>query len=204
MNNEILLPLTDKSFDVLSGISTLLEWKDLEAVPWGSTLIKALTLGKSITDRIFLNKVFRFYSQCNDISYDKRVEFCQKYTDVKFGDNLLLLIESTDNFEKIEVLGKLFKSLLCDEITKEEFDQTCFSVKSLPITTMYRLPSIFSLLSENMDVYSSVEKKGLDIFDCQVLESIGFIRRQAVYGGEVIYNITVPFEICMKYGTVNN
>lgn len=158
VNNGILIPLTESSLDIISNVSSLLEWKDLEAIPGGATLIKALSLGQSISDRVFLNKVVRFYAQCSDVSFDKRVHFTQKYNDSKVGENLLIMIDSIESFDKAEAIGKIFKEFLLENIDKDQFDRIAYALRNIYssdlkilLTPLKDIPFIDSSITGNLE-----------------------------------------------------
>ncbi|MGM0462304.1 MAG: hypothetical protein ACQEQ4_07805 [Fibrobacterota bacterium] len=131
MKNGILVPLAERSLDIIANISSLLDWKDLEAIPGGLTVIKTLNLVQSMSDRIFLNKLIRFYSQCSEVPFDKRVEFIEKYDDSKVGENLLVMINDIESFDKAEAIGKIFNEFLLENINKDQFDRIVYALNNI-------------------------------------------------------------------------
>jgi hypothetical protein len=71
----------------------------------------------SVSDQLFLRKIAYFLAGCEKNDSSKKTEFHQQLAidhklRVKVGEELLLILESTENFEKATAIGKVFMGRL--------------------------------------------------------------------------------------------
>jgi hypothetical protein len=107
------------------GLDSLLEdglGKELPIVGW---FLKLPLAYKNISDRILLKKILLFLKEVSEIDLDKREKFMSEMGNENYrnyiGENLLLLIDKHERFEKSSILGQLFQLLANQAIDKVKF-----------------------------------------------------------------------------------
>ena len=83
-------------------------------------------IASNARDWLFLKKVWKFYSFPYNFSQDERERFREKFrtdrqTQQKLADTLVLILDRLDNFEKAEMLAKMFEALVKGKISQETF-----------------------------------------------------------------------------------
>jgi hypothetical protein len=97
--------------------------KDIPVFGW---LLKFRSAYKGISERILLKKIASFLEGVSRASPEERANFAKKIkTDKKYqkkvGENLILLIERHERFEKSFLLGRLFASFIRGALSQELF-----------------------------------------------------------------------------------
>ena len=115
--------------------------KDIPVVGW---IAKGLSIGRSISDRIFFHKILRFLIALEEISEGNRLEFRDKVRkDSKFrrkvGEHLLILIDKIDAFEKSSLLAKCFDHFLTGDIDHEYFVDLSHVIERAPLADLKAL-----------------------------------------------------------------
>lgn len=91
--------------------------KDLPIV---GTFFSMVKIGKSIQDKIFVEKIKSFI-----MSVEKNEEWKDKFSDIeecqKISKQLLYIVNSCDDDNKLKLIGLAFNYLVKSEITKDEF-----------------------------------------------------------------------------------
>ncbi len=132
ISNSLELTLKDSD---LQGITVglaetltdaLLEDGILKDIPVISTIVGLGKAGFKIRDRLFLKKIISFISELKEIPINKRNEIITKIDNskqcrIKIGEKLLYIIDKCDDYEKSQLMGRLFKAFL-----EEKIDYDCF------------------------------------------------------------------------------
>lgn len=97
--------------------------KDIPLVGW---IAKGVSIGRSISDRIFYNKILRFLIALEKIHSGDRDAFRKRVNeDLEFrrrvGEHLLVLIDKIDAFDKANLLAQCFDHFLTGDIDHEYF-----------------------------------------------------------------------------------
>jgi hypothetical protein len=94
-------------------------------IPIVSTVVGLVKLGGAIRDYVFLKKLMRFLHHLNDIPQQEREAFINELRSEKqaqrVGENLLLLIDRYDHYDKITLMAKLFGGYVAGEIDYGQF-----------------------------------------------------------------------------------
>jgi len=127
--------------------------KDIPVFGW---FIKGYGLVSTVRDRIFLKKIALFLkgaSACGNTSElveeMKDPTFCQKA-----GEDLLLLLDRHDNFDKAIVLGKVFKGYLLGMIDYDMFLRIAASIDRALIADLNSLTTYY----DNIKSYEEAPK----------------------------------------------
>lgn len=158
-------------------LDTILESEELKQIPVFGTLIKILNASSSIRDRLFAKKIYKFLASLKDVSPKQRLDFINKIEQKnngrkRLGETILLLLERLDNMEKPDLIGKIFRKCILDEI---------------PYKTALRLCSIidrvyFPDLDDLVKNYKG-EKIGYDVLAS--LAGIGLMEVSGIDGGQL-------------------
>lgn len=123
------------------GIDALIKDPTLKEVPILGSVLNLIKLSLSIQDRIFINKLKSFID-----NVEKNKKWKEKFSDPKeckkISKQLIYIIDSSDDEEKIEAIGMLFNHFVQGEITKEHYFYLCDIIKKSywPILkTMYTI-----------------------------------------------------------------
>jgi len=104
----------------------------------------------------------------------------------KVGENLILLLERHDHFDKSSLLGKVFAKYISGEIDYDFFLRIATSVDRLPINDLRRLPSY----NERMAAYDGTSGESfvnvLNADTCQSLYTSGLVGSGSAF--EVTYH----------------
>ena len=98
-------------------------------------------LGKTaigIKESLFLKKVIYFISELKNIRASKRHEMIEKIDQsgkfrIKIGEKLLYIIDKCDDYEKSQVIARLFSAFLLGTINYDEFLRAAYIIDQLMI-----------------------------------------------------------------------
>jgi hypothetical protein len=95
-------------------------------IPIFGTVIGFAKAGLALRDRLFLKKVLLFLDPIASVSPEKRVRFLEKVSAdddyrQRVGDNLVLWLDSLDEFQQATWLGRAFRAMVAGEIERSEF-----------------------------------------------------------------------------------
>ncbi|WP_301929417.1 DUF2013 domain-containing protein [Ferruginibacter sp.] len=118
--------LTEISTEILeAGIDQLIENELLKDIPILGIGYKTYNLAKKITEHFLIKKILKFLFHLKDISQDKREKFIKELEKKKqsktVSEKLLIALNRLDDLNKADIIGKLFKALIENDITQEEF-----------------------------------------------------------------------------------
>lgn len=142
LNSELGNLLIDNAEAVLDH---LLQDSLLREIPAIGTAIGVIKLGADIRNRLFLQKLLRFFDQLGDISEAEKRQFVDKLqADEGFrrrvGENLILLLDHFDDVEQKPVLlARIFESYVGGTIDQATFQKLSTAVDRIKI---YSLPGL--------------------------------------------------------------
>lgn len=121
---------------------TFLKDSILKEIPILSTI---MGLGKGyigIKDALFTRKLIRFLKEISEISPNVRLDEINKIEtskeyEIKVGEKLLYIIDKSEDSQKAEIVGKLFKAFLKHKITYEQFLKCCHVIENLFIKDLF-------------------------------------------------------------------
>lgn len=108
----------------------------LKDIPILGTLVKLKDFGLSISDYMLVKKLQKFAFALNQVPENERDNFFIKLESdntykSKVNDNLVLLINASDDIDKPEMLGKVFAKYVIGCLDYEQFMQFSTSVNGL-------------------------------------------------------------------------
>jgi hypothetical protein len=108
-----------------AGIDQLIDYEFLKDIPILGIAYKTFTLANKITEHFFIKKILLFLFQLKDIPKPvskKFVEELQKGKESKkVGEKLLVVLNRLDDINKAGIVGKLYKAIIENYITKSDF-----------------------------------------------------------------------------------
>lgn len=134
---EVLKDYGDKG---LEEFAKIFDKSILQDVPYVSTIVNLATFGTNIKQYFLAKKLIKFLTQLDSIPLNDRQNFVSKFEDPKkskkIGEKLIVLIDSLDEDEKAEILGKLFKKTIEKKIDIETFNRLAIGIKNIYLTDL--------------------------------------------------------------------
>lgn len=170
--------ITDVALDKLTTVAVLSEIPVLDLaykVYGGITMIR---------NDLFLKKLIYFLSGCDKKDFQEKTELEQRLEmDLAFrnkvGEDLLLLLERQDHFEKAPLLGKVFAARLREEINEDIFFRLAGAINNASIIDLRGLENSYSKIKSYVPTPGKLFSDTLDDDICQSLYNVGLIRAEA-------------------------
>lgn len=154
----------DNSFEFFSGAPILKE------IPILKTVLALKNTYIFIRERLFFNKLYYFLKEIDSIPQEDRIIFFEKNSKKidKLEEKIIFYLENMETSEKVPFLSNLFKNLILEKITFEEFNRLSFIINSLPYTD---IEVFINNVSNTFDetLASILYSKGLIIFKSAIL-----------------------------------
>lgn len=174
--------------DIAAGVAdlaleTMLDNNILEKIPVFGWVIKGYGVVSTVRDRLFLKKVAKFLLGTQDISEEDKNRFREKFLTNpklcrKVGEELVLLLDRQDNFDKAFILGKVFSSYIKGTIDYDTFLRIAAAIDKAFIGDLNNLELYYSKINS----YDSKQGKHFsDFLDdkiCQSLYNAGLVYRE--------------------------
>lgn len=127
----------------------------LQDLPVIGTIYKSARLLKSIPDRIFLAKLFRFVKAIEMITLAERDAFRERLekdpkTLQRLGDAIVLVIDKLDDMEKPELFGKAFRAYVRGAITYEQLRRLGAAIDASLISDLQQFGSLTTLAEQSL------------------------------------------------------
>lgn len=129
-------------FDVV--LSELTSENVLGRVPVFGAIFNFYKGYMSISDQLTLRKIAYFLAGCNKSDSAEKTKFQQQLAidhklRVKVGEDLFLILESIENFDKAAALGKVFIGRLREDIDENTFFKLATAIKNSSIADLRAL-----------------------------------------------------------------
>ncbi|MEX0596004.1 MAG: hypothetical protein WD512_05835 [Candidatus Paceibacterota bacterium] len=136
LKDSNLQSLVSNSAEIL--IDNVLKDGLLKEVPVVSTITGFMKLGANIQDRLFLKKIISFLQSLSKVPTETRKDMIEKIDEseryrVRVGEKLLYIIDKSDDYEISELISKVFKYFLEENITYDDFLKTAVVINNLTI-----------------------------------------------------------------------
>lgn len=115
--------------------------------PFIDYFLKAPKAIISVSDRIFIRKALKFFSDVKDIPQEERYNFIGELEargKDTAGDLLLSLINRLDNIHKVTIVTNLFRAKVLKDITIDDFIRLSSILERIPIVDLYNLEKFIS------------------------------------------------------------
>lgn len=115
--------------------------KDIPIVGW---IAKGVSIGQSISDRIFHHKILRFLIALETVNEGNREAFRAKIKDDlnfrrKVGEHLLVILDKIDAFDKTSLLAQCFDHFITGHINHDYFIDLSYVIERAPLTDLKAL-----------------------------------------------------------------
>jgi hypothetical protein len=145
----------------------------------------------SVRDDLFLRTIVRFLKGCGNLTEEEKAKFQKQLkTDPasrrRAGENLLLILDRLDNFEKAELIGKVFAAKVRGEIDEDMFYRLATVITNASIVDLKNLGLSYEKIAD--------EKRGipvakrLDDATSQSLYNAGLVRASGFAETEYLHN----------------
>lgn len=117
----------DNSFEFFSEVPILKE------IPILKTVLALKNTYIFIRERLFFNKLYYFLKEIDSIPQKDRIIFFKKNSKKidKLEEKIIFYLENMETSEKVPFLSNLFKNLISEKITLEEFNRFSYILNSL-------------------------------------------------------------------------
>jgi hypothetical protein len=144
----------------------------------------------SISDQLFLRKIAYFLAGCEKNDSFEKTQFQQQLAidhklRVKVGEDLLLILESIENFEKAAALGKVFMGRLREEIDENTFFKLATAIKNASIADLRALELSYKRIAAYDPEGGKPFSDTLDDATAQSLFNVGLVRAEGL--AETLY-----------------
>ena len=179
-----------------AGIDSVVNNEFIKEIPIVGTLHSLCKIGISIRDKIFLKKILKFLNEIKNISIKERIEFISKIESnqsyrKKVGDHLIMIIDNINDFEKAEIIGKLFSNTIKNNISYDIFLKLSHIVEICYIDDLKKIKK-FEKLNECNDFYA-----------IDALYNLGLLNNLGISGQVHLYPINHPIQYKRNHYQVN-
>lgn len=110
----------------------------LRQIPVVNSIVGVLKLSKTISDTIFLKKMYNFIINLQDIDIEERRKFIERYEndEKNFSEKLICVIDKLDDVDKSKYLASIFKSYGRGKIDYHQFRRYCRALNVLNVDEM--------------------------------------------------------------------
>jgi hypothetical protein len=135
----------------------------------------------SISDQLFLRKIAYFLAGCKKKDSSEKTEFQQQLAidhklRVKVGEDLLLILEGIENFEKAAAIGKVFMGRLRGDIDEDTFFKLATAIKNASIADLRALERSYKRIATYDPKAGKPFSDSLDDATAQSLYTVGLVR----------------------------
>ena len=149
--------LKDLSVDIIEVFTdNFLEEGIIKELPFIKTIYSIYNTGITIKDKLLIKKLLYFLKEFKDVDTKKRLELINEIDrsetyKTKVAEKLILIIDRVDEYEKAEIVGKLFKAFLKGIIDYDSFIRCSKIVENVVPEDLY------SFISTKIEKYELVD-----------------------------------------------
>ncbi|MEL6404169.1 MAG: hypothetical protein AAFR81_07380 [Chloroflexota bacterium] len=129
-------------------VDSLVQNEVITEIPIVGTVYKAGKSLLAIRDALLLKKVLIYLREHQNIPMADRTNFLSGFSSesdkVRFGETVLMLLDSMSHFEKVHILGRFSRALFLDLISKSEFEQLADATQRVFVNDIGQLVHIAS------------------------------------------------------------
>lgn len=142
--------LSSLSGDIAESLfDQLLEEGFIRDLPIVGSLANLARTGSTIREHLFLKKILRFLYQLKDLSFEKRYQFDKQLEanpelQQRVGENLILWLHRLDDMQKPNLLGRIFKAYINDQIDYKTYEKLAIAVDRIKMQSLAGLVEFYS------------------------------------------------------------
>jgi hypothetical protein len=159
-------------------VDNLINNETFKEIPVIGTLLSFYKIGIGIREKFIIEKVYKFLFQLKDIPEKDKTNFLDKCErDKNFNSNitekLLIILDRIDDSEKATIIGNLFKKLIEEKISLNDFLYLSNAIDKIHIIDLkfFCYTDNFNRGEELREYWLSQEREGLDA----LLGSLGLL-----------------------------
>lgn len=114
---SLVVPLAEFALDQVMNEGALRD------IPIINSFVQLYKLKNNYSNHLLEKKLYDYFRNLDDIPFEKRIKFAQKYlnNDPTFSDNLLLAIDKSERLEKTPIFANLTRAFVYEKISKVDF-----------------------------------------------------------------------------------
>ena len=148
--------IIDLSVDLAEvGLDQLLSDGIIRDVPIFGTLVKLRSTIGIVRDLLFAKKVAKFLMGVAKIDTDERRKFIDdiksRNEDKRLGETLILLLDRLDDYEKPEILARMFQAYVKGKCDLPMFRRLAAVVDQLPLQSIGDLQSFYAPTKKGLE-----------------------------------------------------
>ncbi|WP_121964297.1 hypothetical protein [Myroides sp. N17-2] len=121
------------SFEFIDlALSTVIDSDLLDKVPIFGTFNKLCNIGNLFKVKCFEQKLKNFFIEIESIKLEDKIKFkgkIEKLSEYKnLAERILLVLDGFDEVEKATIIGKLFKALILEDITMQQYKKFMYII----------------------------------------------------------------------------
>ncbi len=184
--------IKDITVDVLeTSLDHFLEEDVIKEIPVFGTLYKAGKVVSGIRESIFAKKILKFLFEINKIPQEERIRFINKLeAEKKFrnkvGEKLIVIIEQLDDLDKPEIIGRLFKAAIKEQITYDDF------LRLSSVVQKAYVPDLINLRDGRSELLPNEQFSSLGIFNWKLEKDPGAITSVPNTMGSIKFEPALP------------
>jgi len=170
-NNEMLRSIASDQLPALASLSEValdatMNESLLRDIPVLGSIVSLARAGKAIQDYHYLNKIARFLSGLSEANLEVREELVAHLEDadskVRFSENVMLLIDKSDDVRKPEIMGRLWAACAKGEIELEKTMRLCSMLNRAYWSDLVYLRTMeLGVQREGKEIAESLQAAGL-------------------------------------------
>lgn len=146
LSTELVEAILDQSID--DGI--------VKDIPIFGSLSKLKTAFGAVRDHIFTKKVAHFLLALSKVPEEQRSKFlisvAKRGEERKVGETLLVLIDRLDNYDRAELLAKVFAFFINERLSMDEFRRLARVVEQIPPGSTGALKAFYSPNRQGIEI----------------------------------------------------
>jgi len=160
----------------------------LREIPILGTGIKVVKIYVAVKDLVLQSSLQRFRHHLGEIKESKKQKFIERLAidedyRQRVGENLVLLLHRADDVRKYELIARIFKALVEEEIDDQEFDKLRIAVDRIRLCDLSTLISFYE--SDSLQASSQSDTLYQEFVYCGLADIV--IANGLVFGKSVSY-----------------
>ncbi|AZA83772.1 hypothetical protein C1637_13970 [Chryseobacterium lactis] len=183
-------------------LDSIIDNNVIKEIPIIGTIAKALSIGISINDKLFIKKLYYFLMELENVDRHiilreiQYIDDSPKYKQ-KVGEKLLEIITRIDSDEKPKIIGKLFKNFISKNIKYYDFLKLSNIVEK---ALYYDLILLKECKNNNFYIDLDEELYNLGLIDIKKMGNFDSTEIEDAEYDNITYIITKRGNLLLEYG----
>jgi hypothetical protein len=174
-NTSHTADLVDKLGEV--ALDSLLQESALKEIPVIGTAITLYKAGNDVAAYFFAKKIVAFLSEIETISQEKRNEFLDKHCSYEegiehIGEVTLMLLEKIDHPSLARLLGRAFRLMINEAISRQTFELYSYIIKDLNSYLIQQIMQFYQYENSRfIDSPAAIQLSNYGLIDIHILQN---------------------------------